>query len=251
MLRIPRLLAPLLVGAALAACAATTTAIAKRDLDVQTQMTETVFLDPIPASRRSVFVDVRNTSDKPDLELQAAVAGAIRDRGYTVVDDPEAAHYVLQANVLQAGRSSETAAERAYRGGFGSAIAGGAVGAAAGYGIGRVGGGSDVGLAVAGGLIGAAISSIVDAFVRDTTYTIVSDLQISERARTGLVVTETETQRLPQGGAGSRVQTSSDTTEWKRYRTRIVSRAERVNLDWPEAAPDLVAGLTRSIAGIF
>ena len=33
-------------------------------------------------------------------------------RGYRVVDDPRAAHFVLQANVLQAGRSSETAAER-------------------------------------------------------------------------------------------------------------------------------------------
>lgn len=37
----------------------------------------------------------------------------------------------------------------------------------------------------------------------------------------------------------------------KRYRTRIVATAEKVNLDWPQAAPDLVSGMTRSIAGVF
>ena len=44
---------------------------------------------------------------------------------------------------------------------------------------------------------------------------------------------------------------SSQTTDAKRYRTRIVSTANQANLDWPQAEPELVAGLTRSIGGIF
>jgi hypothetical protein len=239
------------LAALLAACAATTTAIGKRQLDVQTKMSQTIFLDPVPPAQRTVFVDVRNTSDKPEFDIRPAVTQAIAARGYTVVDDPTQAQYMLQANVLQAGRSSETAAEKAYRGGFGSVLVGGATGGAAGYGIGRAGGGNDIGLAVAGALIGAAVSSIADAFVHDTSYTIVSDIQVSERTRSGVLVTETESQRLPQGTAGSRSQTSEDTTAWKRYRTRVVSTAEKANLEWPEAAPELVAGTTRSIAGIF
>ena len=40
-------------------------------------------------------------------------------------------------------------------------------------------------------------------------------------------------------------------TDLRRYRTRVVSTAEQANLDWPDAAPQLVAGLSRSIGGIF
>ena len=93
----------LALALSLAACAATTTAISKRNLDVQTKMTETIFLDPVPAKQRTVFVQVRNTSDRPDFDIEPAVRSAVEARGYQVVDDPTEAHYLLQANVLQAG----------------------------------------------------------------------------------------------------------------------------------------------------
>ncbi len=51
----------------LSGCAATHVAISKRDLDVQTKMSDTVFLDPVGADRKTVFVQIRNTSDKPEL----------------------------------------------------------------------------------------------------------------------------------------------------------------------------------------
>ena len=41
------------------------------------------------------------------------------------------------------------------------------------------------------------------------------------------------------------------TTDAKRYRTRVVSTANQVNLAWEDAAAELVAGLSRSIGGIF
>ena len=66
----------------LAGCAATTTAISKRNLDVQTKMTESIFLDPVPADQRTVYVQVRNTSDKPDFDIEPAVRSAIESRGY-------------------------------------------------------------------------------------------------------------------------------------------------------------------------
>jgi hypothetical protein len=209
-------------------------------------MTETIFLDPVPPGQRTVFVQVRNTSDKPDFDIEPAVRSAIESRGYRVVDDPAEAHYLLQANVLQAGRSSEDAAEKTFAGGFGSTILGGAAGAGAGRVLSE-----DPGVIIGGALAGAAISAVADAFVQDVTYSIISDLQVSERAAEGVVVTESARQDLSQGTSGDRVLSSTETSDWKRYRTRVMSKANKANLEFEEAAPDLVAGLTRSISGIF
>ncbi|MEO1018175.1 MAG: complement resistance protein TraT [Pseudomonadota bacterium] len=234
---------------ALAGCAATQVAVEKRNLDVQTKMSDTIFLDPVSPSERVIYVDIRNTSDKPDLDVEAAVMSKIQEAGYVVTDDPDQARFVLQANVLQAGRNADTAAEEALGGGFGSTIVGGAAGGAVGYGLGQAGGNNAL-LTIGGVLAGAAIGAVADNYVQDVTYTIVTDLQISER-QPGVVIDQDETAKLDQGSSGTVTQTSSSTTDQKRYRTRVVSTAEKVNLDWPEASPSLVDGLSRSIAGVF
>jgi hypothetical protein len=235
-----------LLALSLAACGATTTAISKRNLDVQTKMTESIFLDPVPPDERTVFVQVRNTSDKPDFDIEPAVRASIESRGYRVVADPTQAHYLLQANVLQAGRNTDEAAENVFAGGFGSMVLGGAAGAGAGRVLSE-----NPGLIIGGALAGAAVSAIADAFVQDVTYSIISDVQVSERAGEGVVVTESARQDLSEGTSGNRVLSSTETSDWKRYRTRVMSKANKANLEFEEAAPDLVAGLTRSISGIF
>ena len=73
-------------------------------LDVHTHMSETVFLDPVPESQRTIYLGVRNTSDFPDIDFRAPLAAALSQRGYNIVTDPDEAHYLLQANVLQAGK---------------------------------------------------------------------------------------------------------------------------------------------------
>jgi hypothetical protein len=76
-------------------------------------------------------------------------------------------------------------------------------------------------------------------------------VQISERAGEGVMVTERMTQDLTQGRSGRRILSSTEMHDWKRYQTRVMSSANRVNLNFEEAAPELEAGLTRAIAGIF
>src|SRR5690606_3658199 len=236
----------LVLALALSGCAATTTAIGKRTLDVQTKMTDSIFLEPVPARERTVLVEVRNSSDRADLDIAPAVRAALAARGYRLVDDLEDARFLLQANVLQVGRSSKAAAQGAVAGGFGSAVIGGAAGA----GLGRVA--SDQTEAMIGGAVaGVAASAVADSFVQDVTYSIVTDVQVSERAGEGVMVTERMNQDLAQGSGGRRILSTSEVHDWKRYQTRIVSTANRVNLDFEDAAPDLVAGLTRAIAGIF
>jgi hypothetical protein len=243
-------IASLVLVALLAGCAATTTAVSKRNLDVQTKMSDTVFLEPVAADRRTVYLSVRNTSDKPDFVVEPAIRRQIESAGYRIVDDPDQAQFMLQANVLQAGRNSLTAAEAAGEGGFGSAVSGAAMGAGTGFLLGKAGG-SDVGLTIAGALIGAAVGTVADAYVQDVTYTVITDLRVSERARGGTVVSQSEQQTLGQGSGGSVTQASSTITDWKHYQTRIVATANQANIEWDEAAPFMVDGLTRSIGGIF
>ena len=77
------------------------TSIAKRDLDVQTRMSDAVFLDPVGRDKRTIF---------------AAVSG----RGCQVLDDPDAAQFKLQAQTLSVSKASVTAAEAALNGGYGA-----------------------------------------------------------------------------------------------------------------------------------
>ncbi len=59
------------------------TAIKKRNLEVKTQMSETIWLEP--ASERTVFLQIKNTSDKDMSGLQGKIADAVKAKGYQVV----------------------------------------------------------------------------------------------------------------------------------------------------------------------
>lgn len=224
----------------LSGCSATYTAINKRHLDVQTKMSNSIFLTPVSQSKRTVFLQVRNTSDKPGLSVEAQLISALQSKGYQIMQDPEQAHYLIQANVLQAGRTNLRSQNEAANGGFGSAVVGGVVG-------GQFGGGhGSSALAVGGALLGIA----ADALVQDVHYSIVTDLQISERSG-GAIVLEESTAHLAQGTSSTTSSRSVTETDWKRYQTRIVSTANQANLEYVEAEPVLVQGLINSISGIL
>lgn len=242
--------AAVLLAMSLAGCAAVTTSIEKRNLDVQVKMSDTIFLDPLPPQARTVYVEVRNSSDRPDFDLAAAVRAGLAARGFRVVEDPDAANIILQANVLQVGRTAESAAERALAGGFGSALEGAVIGGAIGYGLGKAGG-NDALLTVGGAIAGAALSTVAEAAVQDVTFTVITDVQISERVRSGGLVDQNEAQNLPQGSAGTVAQSYATTTEWKRYRTRIVGTANKANLTYEEAAPVLVERMTQVMSNML
>ena len=50
-------------------CSAIDKSIKHGTLDVQTRMSETVFLDPVADDKKTVILQIRNTSDKKDLEI--------------------------------------------------------------------------------------------------------------------------------------------------------------------------------------
>lgn len=234
--------------AVLSGCAAVHTSIAKKDLDVQTKMSDTVFLDPVGPDKKTIFVQLRNTSDRP-FDIEGPIVNAIAARGYRVTQDPEAAHFRLLGNVLSVAKASPTAAEAALASGYGGAVAGGAAGVAVGAAT-HGWTGAAVGGAV-GGILGGLTETVANAAVKDVTYMIVTDIEITEKARAGVIVRQDSQQDAAQGVGGKRRQTSSEATDVKKYRTRIVSTANKANLEYEEAAPQLTQGLIRSVSGLF
>lgn len=245
-MRKPRpVLAILLVVAGLslllAGCAATTTAIRYSDLDVQTKMSDTIFLEPVAPAMRTCFVQIRNTTDK-QLNIEPQIKGAIAARGYQITNDPAKAHYILQANVLQVGRTDKSALEQSQMAGFGGVVLGTGVGAV-------LGGSQAVAGGVIGGLAGGAIEAISGSAVKVVWYSMITDIQIAERVRGA--VSQQFKSKLKSGSSASTTQTFADTTNMKKYQTRIISSARKVNLEFQEALPHLEQGLINSIGGVF
>lgn len=200
----------------LASCAATEVALSHKNLEAETKLSKTIFLEPISNPQKTVFLVVKNTSDK-DIRITSPLKAGFEAQGYRVTSSPATAHYVLQVNVLSASKLSQSASEKALGGGFGSAAAGGLTGAA-------VGSFSDNGnMALAGGLVGGVAGLVADSLVKQVHYTLITDIQITEHKK----------------GRNAR------------YTTRIVSEANQVNLSFEKAKPLLEKGLVHTVLGIF
>ncbi|GAJ65073.1 conjugal transfer surface exclusion protein TraT [Edwardsiella piscicida] len=205
-------------------------------------MSETIWLEP--SSQKTVYLQVKNTSDKTLDNLQAQIAEDIRAKGYQLVSNPDQAYYWVQANVLRADRMDLREAQGLLSQGY----QGAATGAALGAGItayNTASAGATLGVGLAAGLIGLA----ADAMVEDVNYTMVTDVQIAERT-TAKVQTD-NVAALRQGTSGAKVQTSNMQGNQHRYQTRIVSSANQVNLKFDQARPALEAQLAKSIASIL
>ena len=226
-------------------CAAMQVALEHRTLEVSTKQSQTIFLDPIPNTERKIYVDIRNTSDQ-DLDITPQIKEALKARGYRIVSNPTQAYYLLQANILKIGKMSISASRAALGAGYGSALAGALVGAGA-TGAFTDSAGSIVGGGVAGGLIGLATDSMIKA----VNFTMITDLQISERVGRGVKVQEEFNSNLKNGTASVTKQVSNKETNYQRYRTRIVSNADKMNLQFKDARPALEQGLVKALSGIF
>lgn len=220
--------------AALSGCAAVETSIAKRNLDVQTKISTAIFVDPVKRAKRTVYVDIRSGVMEFD---RNALVNAVRDtfaqnaNGYRITDDPDEAQYQMNIFVLKLEKASPTAAERALKQGYSSDRN---AGAAAGMVMGADRGHS-ASSAVGGGLLGALGTTAANAFVQDVTYMLVADVQIKEKAHKGVIVRKDTKISAKVSDAGSSTQTVSEATNKKEYRTRIVTTAEKANLELAEA----------------
>jgi hypothetical protein len=232
----------------LGGCASLYTRISKGELRVESQMSDTVFLDPLSPADRIVFVDVRNTTGKTGLDsVHGTLLGVFQRRGYEVTTDPTKARVMVQVNFLSMERTSEGAARSALDGGYGSPAGFelGALGAA----IGSGGNDKNTTGAVGGALLGGLIGTLFDANTHDVTYAMVSDIQLSMRSDKDL--TYKGKQNLSQGSSGSEVVKYDRKLPWIRYRTRVVTTANKVNLELNEAVPAMSGDLANTLGGLL
>ena len=218
------------------ACSAVHTSLEKADLDVQTKASASIFLEPVSPAKRIIFVSVRNTSDK-DLNIKSRIVDRLSNSGYRITDDPNAAQFMLQANVLKVGKDNLESADSYLDAGFSGAVLGSAVSSR-----------SDN---TKGIVIGALVGIVADAMVDDTLFTMVTDLQVRERPRENESVTQQQSENNTQGSTTVTQSSGNTSVDWKTYHTRIVSTANQANLDFEDALPALENGLIRSIAGMF
>jgi hypothetical protein len=196
----------------LTSCAALSTAISKRKLEVKTSMQSSIFLDPVANNFKTIFIQIRNTSDQQSFDIIPSLRAALKNKGYQIVSDIGQANYTLQINILQAGKTSKTALEKSPFGVL-DAVGFGAAGAMIGGRNGNIGG------TIVGGVIGAGAALVANSLVEDVYYSAITDVRISDANG--------------------------------RYSTRILSSANKMNLKWEVAQPELEKGLAGSIAGVF
>ena len=229
----------------LSGCAAIHTSIAKKDLDVQTKLSTSIFVDAVPLEKRKLYLEVRSAvmefdrnSFRKTLTEQIINSG----NGYTFVDSPKKAQYTMSVFVRNLEKASPTAAANYLSSGYQGVAGGTALGYATG------GGYRD---AAAGGLIGGLVSTAANAFVKDVTYLLVADIQIKERARKGVLVRRDSKINSKISDDGSTTQTFSEATNQKEYRTRIVTTANKANLELAEAQALMFEKTAYAMASFF
>lgn len=238
-----------LMGASLflTGCAATQTLLAKKDLDVQTRTSTSIFVDPVAREKRTIFLDIRSgvmEFDRNAFKRLVKEQLQARGSGYQLVDDPNSAQFRMQAYVLNLEKASPTAAKQA----LGQGYMGGATAAGAAVGIAT---GSSYRSLAGGAILGGAAELITSNLVKDVTYMLVCDIKITEKAGPGVIVRRDSQISSKISDAGTTRQTYSEATDRKEYLTRIVTTANQVNLTLESAQELMFKKTAFAMAGFF
>lgn len=235
-------------------------------LQTKVKMTQSIFVDPVAKNKRLIFVSMRNTSGQ-NLNLEWMVLSMLQSKGYTIVDDPDMATYVLMANILYCDVKQEDNASGA------AALGGMTGGAIASYNSRRGSMKSTLGGAAAGALVAGVIGKLTE----DTVYQMQVDVLVKQKAK-GKVLASTGSAggqaqvrdgqragflnsfggavRDTQGGAqvsDNRFNTASQQYESEHIekQTMLFAEATKLNLTLEEAIPSLEQQMANQIAGIF
>lgn len=196
-------------------CAAIGTAVSHSQLDTQTLMSNSIFLPPDETNEnKTVYVEVHNTTDKDSFNIANGLKQALQEKNFRIIENSKHAHFILQINLLQIGKTSQTAAKEMMASGYGGALEGAISGGAIVF-------AANAGNPITGGLIGGVATTIADNAVQDITYSGIVDI------------------RLTLHGCK------------KIYQTRILTMANRVGLRFETAKPEIEKGLISSISGIL
>ena len=258
---------------------------------VRVAMDKSIFLDPPEVDEPAVYVRVRDTSGR-DWDLHSAVVARLRAQGFKITPNAAKAEHVLQANVLFANEVSAAELAKLDETEFGqdigdivkSAALGAAGGALAGGVVDSGGAGGIAAGAALGGLAGAALGAFGQSerekrlLAKQATkfYSLVVDLEVRQRAKSGVVTRSGKTElsshgpSSSQGGEGvgeavdgrdfdaagesitsEEIEAYNETTEWKRHRARILGKAKGKLIAFDDVKGEFADKLSRAISGMF
>lgn len=217
-----------------------------KDTDLITS--NTFFLPP--SIQKTVFLQARNSSDNQDVSF-TDLGARLTAKGYQIVQDPDAAHYIVLANIVYCNITKpempvESIVASGYGGGFGSSMMSGLHGltsmaSMAGPQGALIGTAADMGLSAVEG-IGSAVGSLFGSsssapkMPDDANYACVADIQITEQGAT------------PSVPAGMKAQTGQQPGV---YQTRLAADVHQKKFDEKEATPLLQQKLSAAVAGNF
>lgn len=240
------------------------TGCATTELQTNAKMTQSVFINPVAKSKRLIFVSNKNTSGQK-INLEDTILNELQAKGYTIVEDPAMATYVLMMNVLYCDKKQENNA------------AGGAVGAGAlGAGIGAYNN-QGFGNSAAIGLGAALVGGLIAKATEDTIYQMQVDIVIREKAKGPVMasnvtaagqasVTDSRKAGFMNGFAGNIANTNASgklnsnianansqqyETDYIEHKTMLFAEATKMNLTLVEATPILEKQIANQIAGLF
>lgn len=227
----------LMLGAiftSLMGCSAMSTVMKKQDLVVDSKLSHSVILEPMMLSDRVVYAQVRDMSGNGlRKSFQKALEEELALEGIKVTKDPKAANLMLNATIIQAGKTTPEDANKALSAGVQSALAGGAIAGLA---------GKNFVTSAAIGLAAGAVGFVADSLIEDTYYSFVMDVQLRERPLEGDSISNSVDNSTNKSTQVSRSQSSSTVERGKNYNwivhdSRIVSTANQINLELEEAMP--------------
>ena len=82
------------------------TGCATSELQTNSRMTQSIFINPVAKNKRLIFVSSKNTSGQR-INLENTILSELQLKGYTIVDDPEQATYILMMNILYCDKKQE------------------------------------------------------------------------------------------------------------------------------------------------
>lgn len=203
-----------------------------------------------PSTNKTVFVQARNSSDNQGVSFHDLVS-RLTTKGYEVVQDHSAAHYIVLANIVYCNITKpempvEAMVAGGYGSGFGSKMMSGLQGLS---GMAGMAGpqGAMAGAAASMGLdaiegIGSAVGSLFSSsssspkMPDDVNYACIADIQITEQETTA------STPAPVKSGAGQQPGV---------YQTRLAADVHQKKLDEAEATPLLQQKLSAAVAGNF
>lgn len=234
-------------------CSAVQTSLTKQDLTLESHVSTAVVLEPLAPDERIVYVRVKDLSGNTMSKgMMSKIKASLSEEGVKVTNDPKKANLMLNAFIMSAKKTTKdeynAALQSGYKGGAEGALTVGAITAIS---------GGDGSTTAGAALAGAAIGFLADTLVEDSYYTFVLDVELRERPLEGDSISNHKKTTKASGyssqnnaaltTSGSSVE-RGDSYNWIVYQTRIVTVANKMNLDIQEAIPEVQNKTSETLA---